>query len=46
MPDVRDKLAAAGIEVRGGSAETLAAEIQDDYTRYGRLAQEFGINAD
>jgi len=46
MPDVRDKLTGAGIEVRGGSAEALAAEIQDDYTRYGRLAREFSISAD
>jgi tripartite-type tricarboxylate transporter receptor subunit TctC len=46
MSDVRERLAAAGVDVRGGPPEALATEMRDDYERYGRLVREFGIQAD
>ena len=46
MPDVREKLAGAGIDVRGGTPEAFGAEMRDDNARYGKIIQEFGIKAD
>jgi tripartite-type tricarboxylate transporter receptor subunit TctC len=46
MPDMRERLNAAGIDVRGGTPEQLGAEMRDDHARYGRIVQEFGIKAD
>ena len=46
VPEVRERLNVAGIDVRGGSAEALGAEMRDDHARYGRIVQEFGIKAD
>jgi tripartite-type tricarboxylate transporter receptor subunit TctC len=46
MPDVRERLAAVGIDVRGGTAEAFGAEMRDDNARYGKIIQEFGIKAD
>jgi tripartite-type tricarboxylate transporter receptor subunit TctC len=44
--EVREHLSVSGVEVRGGTAEALAAEMRDDHARYGRIVQEFGIKAD
>ncbi len=46
LPDVRERLAAVGIDVRGGTAEAFGAEMRDDNARYGKIIQEFGIKAD
>ncbi len=46
LAEVRERLNAAGADVRGGSAEAFASEMRDDYARYGRIVREFGIQAD
>jgi tripartite-type tricarboxylate transporter receptor subunit TctC len=46
VPEVRERLSVAGIDVRGGTPEALGAEMRDDHARYGRIVQEFGIKAD
>jgi tripartite-type tricarboxylate transporter receptor subunit TctC len=46
VPEVRERLNAAGIDVRGGTPEALGSEMRDDHARYGRIVQEFGIKAD
>ncbi len=46
LPDVREKLANAGLEVLGGTPQTLASFVKDDTERYGKLAQELNIKAD
>lgn len=46
MPDVRERLAAIGIEPVGGTPEAFAAQIADDQKRYGALIREFGIKAE
>ncbi len=46
LVEVRERLNAAGADVRGGSAEAFASEMRDDYARYGRIVREFGIQAD
>jgi tripartite-type tricarboxylate transporter receptor subunit TctC len=46
MPDVRDKLMGAGIEVLGGTPQLLADFMKADNQRYGNLAKELNIKAD
>ncbi len=46
MPEVRDKLMAAGIEVAGGSPQVLEGFMKADNQRYGTLARELNIKAD
>ena len=46
IQDVRERLGAAGIDVRGGTPESFAKEMREDYSRFGRVVQEFGIKAD
>lgn len=46
LPDVRERLAGAGIDVRGGTAAEFATEMREDNARYGRIIKEFGIKAD
>jgi len=46
MPDVRDKLMGAGIEVLGGTPQLLADFMKTDNQRYGSLAKELNIKAD
>ncbi len=46
MPEVRERLEAAGLELVGGTAEALAATVGADYERYGRIARELQIRAD
>lgn len=46
QPDVRERLAGAGIDVRGGTAEAFGREMQEDHARYGRIVREFNIKAD
>ena len=42
-PDVREKLAAAGIEPAGGSAQQFADFIQSEMLRWGKVAKDAGI---
>ncbi len=46
LPEVRERLNTAGIDVRGGTPEAFGAEMREDYARYGRIVQELGIKAD
>ena len=46
MPEVRDKLMAAGIEVLGGTPQVLEGFMKADNQRYGALARELNIKAD
>lgn len=46
MPEVRDKLMAAGIEVAGGTPQVLEGFMKADNQRYGTLARELNIKAD
>ncbi len=46
LPEVRERMNTAGIDVRGGTPEAFAAEMRDDHARYGRIVREFGIKAD
>jgi tripartite-type tricarboxylate transporter receptor subunit TctC len=46
MPDVKERLAGAGIEARGGTAAQLGAQMREDHARYGKIVKEFGIQAD
>ncbi len=46
MPEVRDKLMAAGIEVAGGTPQVLEGFMKADNQRYGALARELNIKAD
>lgn len=46
MPDVRERLVAAGLEVLGGTAQTLAGFVKEDSERYAVIAREFNIKAD
>ena len=46
LPDVREKLTAAGIEVVGGTPQVLADYMKSDNLRYGSLAKELNIKAD
>ncbi|WP_137918870.1 tripartite tricarboxylate transporter substrate binding protein [Hydrogenophaga sp. 2FB] len=46
LPDVREKLAGAGLDILGGSPQVLADFMKADNERYGRLAKELNIKAD
>ncbi len=46
LPDVREKLAGAGLDVLGGSPQVLADFMKTDNERYGKLAKELNIKAD
>lgn len=44
LPDVRLKLAAAGIDVQGGSPQDYAALIKSDLAKWSKVIKEAGIN--
>ncbi len=46
LPDVREKLAGAGLDVLGGTPQVLADFMKADNERYGKLAKELNIKAD
>jgi tripartite-type tricarboxylate transporter receptor subunit TctC len=46
VAEVRERLAGAGIDARGGTPEAFGAEMRDDHALYGRIVQEFGIKAE
>lgn len=45
VPEVRQRMADIGFDVVGGGPEVLAAEMREDFERYGRLVREFRIEA-
>lgn len=46
LPDVRTRLANAGLELLGGTPQRLEAFVKADHQRYGTLARELNIRAD
>ncbi len=46
LPDMRDRLTAAGFEVVGGSSDAFAALIRDNNVRLGKVIREAGIKAE
>jgi tripartite-type tricarboxylate transporter receptor subunit TctC len=46
LPDVRDRLKSAGLEVLGGTSQLLADFVKSDTQRYSTLARELNIKAD
>lgn len=45
-PEVRERLRAAGVQIRGGSSAEAEQEIRDNYAAYGRTIAEFGIKGE
>lgn len=45
-PEVRERIAAQGLEAIGGSQEAFAKLYVDDYDKYGRLVKELSIKID
>jgi tripartite-type tricarboxylate transporter receptor subunit TctC len=43
LPDVREKLLAAGLELEGGRPEELGTQMREDDRRYTGLITELGI---
>ena len=43
MPDLRAKLAASGIEVVGGTPESLGAELADEYAKWAKVIRDGNI---
>ena len=46
MPDVRERLNGAGLDIAGGAPDVLAAAMREDATRYARIVREFDIKPD
>lgn len=46
MPDIQEKFKAQGEVPVGGSTQTFAQLMRDEYTRFGRIVKEFGITAE
>jgi tripartite-type tricarboxylate transporter receptor subunit TctC len=46
MLDIREKLGGQGIAPAGGTAESFAAFVRDDYARWGRVVKESGVKVD
>ncbi|WP_066270328.1 Bug family tripartite tricarboxylate transporter substrate binding protein [Hydrogenophaga palleronii] len=46
LPDVRERLGGAGLDVLGGTPQVLADFMKADNERYGKLAKELNIKAD
>jgi tripartite-type tricarboxylate transporter receptor subunit TctC len=46
MPDVAQKIAAVGAEVRGGAPEAFGAFLRDQHTKMGSLVKEANVRAD
>jgi len=43
LPDLREKLAAQGIELVGGTPESLGAELADEVEKWGRVIRDANI---
>jgi tripartite-type tricarboxylate transporter receptor subunit TctC len=46
MPDVRERLAAIGVEPVGGSPEVLASTVTAEIQKWARLVQTRNLNFD
>ena len=42
-PDLREKLAAQGIEITGGTAEALRAELAEEMVKWGKVIADAGV---
>ena len=41
--EVRERMAAIGVDARGSTLEEIRQKVREDYQRYGRIVSEFGI---
>lgn len=46
LPDVRERLTGAGIEIVGGTPEQLTAHIRDEIPKWARVIKQSGARAD
>ena len=46
LPDVQERMAAAGLEASGGSSEAFAAFVTKDLARWAKVIKEAGIQAE
>ena len=46
LPDIRERLAAAGIEIVGGTPDELARHIRDEIPKWARVIKQSGARAD
>ena len=46
LPDIRERLTAAGFEVVGGSSDAFAALIKSNHARLGKVIRDAGIKAE
>ncbi len=46
LPDIREKLLAAGVDAVGNTPAAFAAQMRADAEKYGKLALELGIRLD
>jgi len=46
LPEVRERLAAVGVEAHGGTPQEAARYAREDYERFGRIVAEFGIKGE
>jgi len=46
LPDVRERLAAVGLDPVGNSPEEFAAQVKSDIARWGRIIRELNIKAE
>ncbi len=46
MPDVQTRMTALALVPVGGEPAAISRAVQDNYTRYGKIIKEAGIQAD
>lgn len=46
LPDVRERLNGAGLDVAGGAPEVLGAAMKEDDARYAKIVKDFDIKPD
>jgi tripartite-type tricarboxylate transporter receptor subunit TctC len=46
MPDVIAKLAAQGIELKGGTSESLQAELQEEFAKWAKVVKDANLKID
>ncbi len=46
LPEVREKMAAIGVEVAGETPERFAAILRSDAAKWGKLVKDLGVKAD
>ena len=43
MPDVREKLQGAGLEISGGTPQLFSDFVSSEITKWGKVAKDAGI---